>query len=173
MPYRCLAVAVVLAFATPSAAEAPEPAAGQWQPVRVVAESSLQGTLRSPRDVRWIEPATLWIADASEGLVSVPVDTPARSAAAESDDEELAVSSEGGSLAIVAAEASGRPQILTADGWDLSVLLSWLGSPPRLSPSSPLTVGGLPPATFTVALGDRREAATVEAGEIVTIELDD
>jgi hypothetical protein len=95
-----------------------------------------------------------------------------RSAAGESDDEELAVSSERGSLAIVAAEAAGRPQILTADGWDFSALLSWLGSPPRLSPTSPLTVGGLPTGTYTVALGDRREAATVEAGEIVTIELD-
>lgn len=89
MPYRCLAVGVVMALAAPSAAAAPEPAAQEWQPVRVVAESSLQGTLSSPRDVRWVEPAKLWIADAAEGLVSVPIDTPTRSSTKlEADPED-------------------------------------------------------------------------------------
>lgn len=79
---------------------------------------------------------------------------------------------EPGTLQVFSGEAEGRPAVTGPGGWDVTALLSWHGTPPNLITSSILVLPGLPPGTYSIALGDNTATAQVDAGETTEVELD-
>jgi hypothetical protein len=79
----------------------------------------------------------------------------------------------GGALRITSATAEGNPQIVTADGWALSWLLTQMGSPLQLTPDRPLVLGRLPAGIYTVSLGGAKGTATVREGETTELALEE
>jgi hypothetical protein len=69
-----------------------------------------------------------------------------------------------GVLRISAAIRQGVPRVLSAEGWDVSWLLSRLGSQPVLAPDLPVQIEGLPPGAYTVVLESTRLSTVVQAG---------
>jgi hypothetical protein len=61
---------------------------------------------------------------------------------------------------------------VTPQGWDLSPLLTSLGTRPELLPASPVVVTGLPAGTYTVSLDAVTAAASVAAGKSSQIRLE-
>lgn len=57
------------------------------------------------------------------------------------------------------------PRIVSSNGWDLSILHSWLGQWLRLSEGAPLQLDGLPEGSYQIQIDDRQTLATVTAGE--------
>lgn len=83
----------------------------------------------------------------------------------------LALGDTGSLLVTTEGEAAAAPRIVSSNGWDLTVLHSWLGHWLRLAPGAALRLDGLPPGGYEVLDGDRRVHAAVTAGEETEIEL--
>lgn len=66
----------------------------------------------------------------------------------------------------------GYAQVVTADGWDLSSLLTRIGTRPSISPSSPLRLHGLPIGTYQILVEGEavRFSTRVEETVEVTVE---
>lgn len=73
-----------------------------------------------------------------------------------------------GSLRVESETMTGSPKVLTADGWDLSWLLTLLGSRPELDPGRPVLLSGLPPGSYTVSFQSLHRSAEVLDGERAT-----
>lgn len=57
------------------------------------------------------------------------------------------------------------PRILSSNGWDLTVLHSWLGQWLRLSEGAALRLDGLPEGSYQIQVDGHQALATVTAGE--------
>ncbi len=77
-----------------------------------------------------------------------------------------------GSVVVVSTAASGSPTVVSTDGWDLSWLLTRLGMRPLVGPDRDLRLSGVPEGTYTVALRDAREVASVRSGREVVVKLE-
>ena len=78
---------------------------------------------------------------------------------------------ETGSVRIASQELQGVPVIRSEDGWDLSWLLTRIGSRPRVSPELPLEIRGLPTGRYTVELGDFQTALAIRRGDLASVEI--
>ncbi len=76
-----------------------------------------------------------------------------------------------GALLISSEDLAGSPQLFTALGWDLSQLLTRIGTRPLIRPDLPLHLEGLPNGEYTVNLKGSRNLAAVHDGERAALEL--
>ena len=76
-----------------------------------------------------------------------------------------------GALLLSGGPAGGQVEVLAARGWSLSRLMSWIGTPPRLSSSGDLLIRGLPPGRYELKQENRSVPARVEAGEVTPVRL--
>jgi hypothetical protein len=78
----------------------------------------------------------------------------------------------GGSLRVETHKLEGSPQIFTSEGWNVSALLTELGLRPRVSPSMPLEIAGLPQGAYIVRLDAVSVNAAIRQGERAGVDLD-
>ena len=76
-----------------------------------------------------------------------------------------------GSVRIASRELHGATVIFTADGWDLSWLLTRIGARPVVSPDLPLEIRGIPEGSYKLALGDFTADIAVRHGDQTEIEV--
>ena len=93
-------------------------------------------------------------------------------AGSERTELEVSFPRDAGSLVLSSTETSGEPVITTESGWSLTALQAWLGVPLQVSPSSPLTLTGLPPGRYEVSVGQRRGSTEVETRKTAELEID-
>lgn len=77
-----------------------------------------------------------------------------------------------GSLALRTRQGRGTLQITAPGGWNLTLLLAFLGSNPSLGPESPLGLTGLPGGAYVVRLAEVSETVNVRAGEQAEVQLE-
>lgn len=77
-----------------------------------------------------------------------------------------------GSLVIDGAASGGDVQLTSGDGWRFDRLLRWLGTFVRVAPDAPATIHGLPPGSYIVEIGARREAVVVQSDTATRVSLD-
>ena len=73
---------------------------------------------------------------------------------------------------LISAEDSISPTITSEGGWDVNSLMRWLGVPIEVDSAQPLLLHGLPPGTYSIALGDRLVTAAVQKRRQSEVELD-
>lgn len=69
-------------------------------------------------------------------------------------------------------EVELSPRLVSADGWDLAVLHSWIGEWLRIAPGAVLELAGLPIGSYVVEAGPQRVAVAVSADERTEVDLD-
>ncbi len=76
-----------------------------------------------------------------------------------------------GAIRIASREQQGAATIFSADGWDVSWLLTRIGARPWLSPDLPLVIRGIPEGRYTLALGDFSSEIAVRHGDVTDVEV--
>ena len=77
-----------------------------------------------------------------------------------------------GVLVLETEALSGAPEVVSGEGWNVSLLLGRTGRLPDLAPGRPARLEGLPPGTYRILLGEVPRSATVDAGGETRVELD-
>lgn len=75
-----------------------------------------------------------------------------------------------GSLVVRSEEAAGPLRLTTGDGWDVGRLLGRLGTPPRVSPESPVSIGGLPEGSYLLEMDNPGSGLVGAGGVRVSVE---
>jgi protocatechuate 3,4-dioxygenase beta subunit len=116
--------------------------------------------LSPPHPPRWRAAAlagTRWVlGDWSESARSMP----------ERDELQLGAT---GSLVVSADGRSGAVSVATPDGWQVDMLLRWIGASPVVSPERPLTIVGLPVGRYTVSLPPAAVTAEIKEGRTAEV----
>lgn len=72
-----------------------------------------------------------------------------------------------GEIVVRSKAPTGTVMITRSDGWRIDRLLQWLGSFLSVSANSDVSVTGLPPGTYTIAVGDQQRSVSVAEGKSV------
>jgi hypothetical protein len=72
-----------------------------------------------------------------------------------------------GEIVVRSKAPTGTVMITRSDGWRIDRLLQWLGSFLSLSANSDVSVTGLPPGTYTIAVADQQRSVSVAEGKSV------
>jgi hypothetical protein len=71
---------------------------------------------------------------------------------------------ESGGIVIRSVSATGSVRIVLATGWDLSLMMRFLGMDTGITPAKPLRIEGAPPGAYKVILGPSEVQVNIRPG---------